>query len=328
MAQRTPPSWLQNGSHPAENDRLTQQAVVGASNGVIGGGSYAVTAQGSPNMTVNIAAGYATLIGATTSSQGSYVAANDATVVQTITAADPSLARIDIIFLQVNDSAYTGATNSVTLSYLTGTPAASPAVPAPTGSVTYYILAQIAVAAGATTIPQTAITDRRTPVLTPLTQSGTLMSRLTANGTAATAPTFFSHTTLLNAPYLLANHTYQVNISAMFLKNTTNGTHTWSLGFTASAGISGNFQFQDTLGSNLGGVSAGTATSISATAATGSYVAGTTYGLNLVGTITVSTSNGWLSFLALGSAGTTTPLAGSVITVTDLGTVATIGNIG
>lgn len=328
MTQRTPPSWLQNGSHPAENDRLTQQAIVGAANGVIGGGSYAVTAQGTPNMTVNIAPGYATLIGATTSSQGTYVATNDATVVQTITTADPSLPRIDIIFLQVNDSAYTGATNSVTLSYLAGTPAASPAIPAPTGSATYYILAQIAVAAGATTIPQTSITDRRTPVVTPLTQSATLMSRLTSNNTAQLSPTWFSHTTLLNAPYLLANHIYQVSVSAMFLKNTANGTHTWSFGFSGAAGISGNFQFQDTLGSNLGGVSSGTTTSLSATTATGSYVAGNTYGLQLTGTIAVSTNNGYLSFLALGTAGTTTPLAGSTIIVTDLGTATSIGNIG
>ena len=27
MALRTPPSWLQNGSHPAENDRLTTKAI-------------------------------------------------------------------------------------------------------------------------------------------------------------------------------------------------------------------------------------------------------------------------------------------------------------
>jgi len=29
MAIRTPPSWLQGGSHPAENDRLYTKALVG-----------------------------------------------------------------------------------------------------------------------------------------------------------------------------------------------------------------------------------------------------------------------------------------------------------
>jgi hypothetical protein len=317
---------LQNGSHPAENDRLTQQAIVGAANGVIGGSSYAVTASGS--MSVSVAAGYAALIGASTSTQGTYIATNDAATSLTVPTADTTYGRIDIVYLQVNDSFYSGATNSVTLSYLAGSPAVSPTVPVPTGSTTYYILAQVAVASNATSITNANITDRRSPVLTPLTQSATMMSRLTANGTAATGPTFFAHATLANAPYLLAGHTYQVNVSALFLKNTTSGTHTWFLGFTGAAGISGNFQFQDTLGSNLGGVSSSSVTSINATAATGSYSAASTYGLNLVGTITVSTNNGWLSFGALGSAGTTTPLAGSVITVSDLGTVSTIGNIG
>jgi hypothetical protein len=34
MALRTPPSWLQNGSHPAENDRLTATQALWAASGV------------------------------------------------------------------------------------------------------------------------------------------------------------------------------------------------------------------------------------------------------------------------------------------------------
>jgi hypothetical protein len=42
MTLRTPPSWLQNGSHPAENDRLTTQALW-ATTGIINSSSLAVT---------------------------------------------------------------------------------------------------------------------------------------------------------------------------------------------------------------------------------------------------------------------------------------------
>jgi len=34
MALRNPPSWLQNGSHTAENDRLTATQIVWALTGV------------------------------------------------------------------------------------------------------------------------------------------------------------------------------------------------------------------------------------------------------------------------------------------------------
>jgi hypothetical protein len=41
MTVRTPPSWLQNGSHPAENDRLTTQALW-ATTGIINSASLLV----------------------------------------------------------------------------------------------------------------------------------------------------------------------------------------------------------------------------------------------------------------------------------------------
>ena len=323
MAQRTPPSWLQNGSHPAENDRLTQQAVIGASNGVIGGGSYAVTAQGSPNMTVNVAAGYATLVGGSPSTQGSYVATNDATVVQTITTADGTFPRIDIIYLQVNDSAYSGSLNSVTLSYLTGTPAASPVAPVPTGSATYYVLAQILVNAGASSITNSNITDLRSPVLTPLTTSATQYFRNTsiANTLSANQSIFTT-----NRPFLLSGRNYQVSINLIFTKNTS-GTITWALNNSAAVNMYGNFQLQDTLGSNIGGYVINGAT-LAASSATGTYSTTSTYSLNLTGVVQ-ATANTRLQFvMSATSAGTITPQVGSQITVTDLGSSNTVGNIG
>lgn len=324
MTQRTPPSWLQNGSHPAENDRLTQQALIGAANGVIGASSYAVTAQASPNMTVNIASGYATLVGATTTSQGSYVATNDATVVQTITTADATNPRIDIIFLQVNDAAYTGSTNSVTLSYLTGTPAASPAVPAPTGSATYYILAQIAVAANATTIPQTAITDLRTPAQSPLIQGNIQTTRLTASTSSIGSGTnIFGATT---RPGLIGGRTYSIDAKIVFTKTTT-GIFPLGFAISGSATMTGALIAVDS-GPTTAGVVVTTAASQVNLSTSTSYTTSSNYVVSITGTIT-PTATGRLSLYATSSVvGTIVALAGSYFTVTDLGTSANIGNIG
>ena len=159
MALRTPPSWLQNGSHPAENDRLTSQALFSTS-GVLGYGSMAVTQNASPGMSVSVAAGWAAVIGTYQSNMGAYIAYNDAATLLTVTTSNPSNPRIDLVCLTIADAYYTGSSNSVTLQVVAGTPAVSPVVPSvPTNSIA---LAQIAVAAGATQILNANITDRRT----------------------------------------------------------------------------------------------------------------------------------------------------------------------
>ena len=90
MTLRTPPSWLQNGSHTAENDRLSMQALY-ATTGIIGTSSLAVTQNGTPNMSVNIASGWAAVLGTYQANMGVYTAYNDATVNATITTANASL---------------------------------------------------------------------------------------------------------------------------------------------------------------------------------------------------------------------------------------------
>lgn len=158
MALRTPPSWLQNGSHPAENDRLTTQALWSQS-GVVRSGDLKVSASSPAAMTVSVAAGWGIIVGNYTSNMGAYVAYNDAATTATITAADATNPRIDLVCVTVSDSAYTGSLNTVAFNVVAGTPAASPAVPAtPTNSIA---LAQVAVAAGATTIVAGNITDVR-----------------------------------------------------------------------------------------------------------------------------------------------------------------------
>lgn len=165
MALRTPPSWLQNGSHPAENDRLSMQSII-ATTGTIGTTSLAVTQASTPGMAVQMAAGWGAIVGNFTTNMGVYQFYNDAATQVSVTAADATNPRIDRVVVTVNDSYYSGSTNNVTFTVVAGTPSASPAAPAtPTNSLS---LATIAVAANATSIVNANITDTRTTITTNL----------------------------------------------------------------------------------------------------------------------------------------------------------------
>jgi len=159
MALRTPPSWLQNGSHTAENDRLTANQIVWAQSGVRRTNDLAVSQSASPAMSVSIATGWGIIVGDFTSNMGAYSFYNDAATTATITAADPTNPRIDRVCVTVSDSAYTGTTNTIAFNVVAGTPAVSPTAPAtPTNSIS---LATVAVAAGATSIVNANITNTR-----------------------------------------------------------------------------------------------------------------------------------------------------------------------
>lgn len=170
MAMRTPPLYLQAGSHTAENDRLGLQGIIGTQ-GVGGGTSeMQVTQSGTPGMSVVVAAGWAWVLGTTSSTQGIYSTYNDASTTLSVTTANPSLPRIDRVCVTVRDAAYSGASNDVILQVVAGTAAASPSAPAvPASSLS---LATIAVAAGATSISNANITDGRTRAAISLTSTG------------------------------------------------------------------------------------------------------------------------------------------------------------
>jgi len=158
MALRTPPSWLQNGPHSAENDRLTTTGSLWGASGVVRSVDLAVTAPGG-TMTVSVASGWAAILGTYQTNMGTYMAYNDGATTATITTADPSNPRIDLVCITVLDAAYSGSLNSVAINVVAGTPAGSPSVPStPTNSIA---LARVAVAAGATSISSGNITDVR-----------------------------------------------------------------------------------------------------------------------------------------------------------------------
>lgn len=171
MATVQPPGFLQNlTNHTAETIRghtngLFSGAASAASlrgrGGVVRelGTALTVTANGSPNMTVNVSAGQVYISGSQGTKQGVYSGVNDASVSVAISASDPSNPRIDLIVAKVEDSAYSGAVNSWSIVAVTGVAASSPAVPAvPNNGIT---LAQIAVGAGVTSIVSGNITDKR-----------------------------------------------------------------------------------------------------------------------------------------------------------------------
>lgn len=179
MTLRTPPSWLQNGSHPAENDRLTTQAIW-ATTGIIKSTSLAVTQNSPVGMSVIVASGWAAIVGTTQSNMGTYVAYNDAAAVVAITTANPTNPRIDLLCVTVNDAYYTGALNNVTFQVVDGTPAGSPVVPATPANA--IALAQIAVAAGALSITNANITDLRVLATTNLPETGDISSVTAGTG--------------------------------------------------------------------------------------------------------------------------------------------------
>lgn len=156
MAERNPPSWLQGGSHTAENDRNLTGVLI-ASGGILAAGDMVVAAPGG-TMTVTVAAG-AALIKGSRAFQGTYHAINDASVTKTIAAADPSNPRYDRIVAEIKDAAYSGATNAFQINVVQGTPAVTPLEPTiPADSIE---LARVLVGAGVTTINAGNILDRR-----------------------------------------------------------------------------------------------------------------------------------------------------------------------
>jgi len=267
MTLRTPPSWLQNGSHPAENDRLSTQALW-ATTGIIKDTSLAVTQNSPAGMSVRVASGWAAIVGTTQANMGTYVGYNDDTVVLGVTTADPTNPRIDRVCMTVNDAYYTGSVNNVTFQVLAGTPAGSPTAPAtPANSIS---LATIAVGAGVSVINSGNITDTRVEITTNL-PAGDITAVTAGNGLSGggssgsvtltintavtpdltTAQTLTNKTLtspVLNGAALEAAYTTGTGFAGYTFYVTTNGAVQYS---TANATANGTVNFASTSGVSL-----------------------------------------------------------------------------
>jgi hypothetical protein len=131
-------------------------------------------------MSVLIASGWAAIVGTTQANMGTYVGYNDATTVLTVTTANPTNPRIDLVCMTVQDAYYTGSLNDVIMQVVAGTPAGSPVAPAlPANSIS---LATVAVGAGATSITNANITDTRVLVTTNIPESGDISAVVAGTG--------------------------------------------------------------------------------------------------------------------------------------------------
>lgn len=195
--------------------------------GVLSG--CAVTAQGSPDMTVAVASGSVqespTATAATVSSGN-----------VTITAASATLDRYDLVVADTS----TGAKSAIA-----GTAAAVPVYPAITASK--VVLAAVSVPAADTTISSGQITDKRQTVFAiPTVAAFTQVVRKTADEAGP------NNTTLQNDNHLnlsgLAAGTYLVEGFLFFTR--VSGTSTLKIGFTSS---DGSAAFQWSTGLPFGG---------------------------------------------------------------------------
>ncbi len=137
-----------------------QLRTAAGAHGVIGAGDLAVSQHGTPNMSVDVAAGRCVIRGSEATVQGVYPGHNTASLNVVISAADATNARKDLIVAKIRDSEYSGANDDFTIVVVTGTPAGSPADPSVPENC--LVLARVAVAANASSIVTANITDLRT----------------------------------------------------------------------------------------------------------------------------------------------------------------------
>lgn len=192
MTVQTVPFALQNASHSAALFRQAASAPF-ASAGVLGSAELLVTQLGSPGMGVLLKPGRAKIAGTAVAApagqswttQAMYDVLNDGDVTLTIATADATNPRIDLVYIQVQDSAYSGSANQAIAGVVTGTPAPSPSAPAtPSNAIALY---RVAVAANATSIVNANLT-RVVPMATLLGRANPSSSTLLSQyGTAGSS---------------------------------------------------------------------------------------------------------------------------------------------
>lgn len=183
MAVSNPPYVLQAEDHPAATFRRTLNALMGGTmgpgnsvpllqsppgHGVVAGpnrhlGGMIVTQTVTPSMGVIVSSGDAFIYGQSSAGvQGVYHVYAMSNEVVPLAAAHASLPRIDLVVARVYDSEYSGSDDEWGYEVIQGTPASSPVPPTiPTATSSSLVLAQVAVAAAATSIVNADVTDLR-----------------------------------------------------------------------------------------------------------------------------------------------------------------------
>ena len=156
-----PPTWTQNGTYTAEQDRRLIGAIV-RTEGVANSSSMVPTAVTNTRQ-VSISAGGAYINGDYAQSGagggGMYFSYNDGAH-EVALPVSGTIARYDLIVLRVYDSAVSGSINEARFEVVTGTPAASPRIPSVPRSA--IAIAAVKVNPGTTKIQASDISDQRT----------------------------------------------------------------------------------------------------------------------------------------------------------------------
>lgn len=133
---------------------------IGRGHGVLSPGAMRVTAQPTPNNTINISSGFAAIRGSTSNSQGSYICPLETSDTLTVAAKHATLTRVDWVVAKILDAAFAGVENEWELQMVAGTPGSgAPAVPEDC-----LVLAQVTIAPGGdgiTVISGSSIQDLR-----------------------------------------------------------------------------------------------------------------------------------------------------------------------
>jgi len=159
MTIQNPALFISGESHPAEDVRRWVAAQTSDAPGIVGEGDLLVKERLTPTMGVTVVAGRAYVLGDESAYQGIYFVEARGDENLTIAPADGTNPRKDLVVVKVEESVYSGAVDAASLVVVTGTPAASPVVPAvPANAI---VLAEVAVAAGVTSITNASITDER-----------------------------------------------------------------------------------------------------------------------------------------------------------------------
>ncbi|WP_052682194.1 hypothetical protein [Saccharothrix sp. ST-888] len=179
MAIITPAAWQQGGTYAARTDRLSvisgflgypgtsadEPTPLRTRSGVkpsYQNAQLKVSAQTTPNMSVQVTAGFGYVENRDLAGYGAYTVVNDAPVTLPIAASSGTQYRKDTVVVQVLDAETLGTVNSALLLVVQG-PYAASAGAAVRGAIppNSIVLADIAVNAGVTSITNAAITDGR-----------------------------------------------------------------------------------------------------------------------------------------------------------------------
>ena len=266
MTVRTTPIFIDGNTHPAEETRLAIGALLGtatgsfaggvsavdSAHGVINFGDLAVTQNGTPNMTVNVAAGGAFIRGTQSANQGAYHLYNDGSINVGLASSDPTNPRRDLVIAQVRDAFYSGSTKDARITVVTGTAAASPTDPSLSSFPNALVLARVAVAANDTAITTAKITDLRTYARTEWNSPWGVLGHFSTTTDYSRNSTSIAE---INTAFRLtvnpgANRRLKLTFTTCY-SNASGGGIVEVYNTTTSAVVARVFQFNNTIGDGL-----------------------------------------------------------------------------